>query len=92
MTVTELAEFVKQRRKKQIDDHKSIAEAAYVSGLLGSMSLQKYRPRFEDIFDFPEEKKKGFDAEKSKQLMLAYAANLNRQVPRLLKEGSDSDG
>lgn len=52
----------------------------YSTGVIGSMALSKSRPRFEDIYTFPEEPKvteQKEDAELYKLRMLVWAKNMN---------------
>lgn len=52
----------------------------YSTGVIGSMALSKSRPRFEDIYTFPEESKvaeQKEDAEIYKLRMLVWAKNMN---------------
>ena len=89
MAVSELADFVNASRERQIDDRRAVAEAAYVAGCIGAMSLQKSRPKFDDIFTFPKREEKVQQVDKSKAQMLAYAAYLDREAARMTKERGD---
>lgn len=81
LTVAEMASFVESRRRKQLDDWKMIAQVGYSTGIIGSMALSKTRPRFNDIYNFPEETQKT-DVERSKLEMIAWAENVNRLARR----------
>ena len=90
MTVVELADFVKIRRKRQIDEQKAVAQAAYVAGCIGSMALARNRPRFEDVFSFPKDESKSTEVEKSRLQMIAYAEYVNREARKTMR-GGDSN-
>ena len=64
-----------------------MAIVGYSSGIIGSMSFSKTRPRFEDIYNFPEydDNNRVDDVERKKAEMLAWAANVNRQFRRSVK-------
>lgn len=74
-----MAAFVNARRRHEVDIQKSLAHMSYSAGVLGSMSLRKTLPRFEEVFKFGDEEKEK-DIDRSKMEMLALAANLNRQA------------
>lgn len=84
LTVAEMASFIEARRRKQLDDWRMMANVGYSSGIIGSMSFSKTRPRFNDIYNFPKEEEVN-SVEKNKAAMLAWAANLNRQAKRQVK-------
>jgi hypothetical protein len=73
-----MASFVEARRKRQLDDWRFMAQVGYSSGIIGSMSLSKTRPRFADVYNFPKEEEKLESVERKKAEMLAWAANMNR--------------
>lgn len=79
-----MVSFVEARRRKQLDDWKMMASVGYSSGIIGSMAFSKSRPRFKDIYNFPEDDKVD-DVERKKAEMLAWAANVNRQFRRSVK-------
>lgn len=81
-----MVSFVEARRRRQLDDWKMMAIVGYSSGIIGSMSFSKTRPRFEDIYNFPEyDDNRVDDVERKKAEMLAWAANVNRQFRRSVK-------
>lgn len=80
-----MVSFVEARRRKQLDDWKMMASVGYSSGIIGSMSFSKSRPRFKDIYNFPEYDDKVDDVERKKAEMIAWAANVNRQFRRRVK-------
>lgn len=75
-----MVSFVEARRKKQLDDWKMMANVGYSTGIIGSMSFSKSRPRFKDIYNFPEDDDKVNDVERKKAEMTAWAINVNRQA------------
>ena len=82
-----MVSFVEARRRKQLDDWKMMASVGYSTGIIGSMAFSKSRPRFKDIYNFPEyDDNRVNDVERRKAEMIAWAANLNRQFRRSVKD------
>lgn len=78
LSLAELVDFVEANRKRQLDDWKMLAQVGYSAGIVGSMSLSKTRPKFEDMFNFPQEEKKiEEDTEVHKVRMIAWAQQMN---------------
>lgn len=79
LTVAEMALFIKCQRRRQRDEWRMLAQVGYSGGIVGSMSLSKSRPKFEELFNFPvdEEHQKEL-IERSRKQMIAWAANVNR--------------
>lgn len=87
LTFAEMASFVEAQKRRQIDEWKMLASVGYSTGLIGSMSLSKSRPRFDDIYNFPKDEPVIKDAvEHSKLEMLAIAANINAEYGRKVKD------
>lgn len=81
-----MVSFVEARRKKQLDDWKMMANVGYSTGIIGSMSFSKSRPRFKDIYNFPEEDDKVNNVERKKAEMTAWAINVNRRSRGSVKD------
>lgn len=81
-----MVSFVEARRRKQLDDWRMMANVGYSSGIIGSMAFSKSRPRFKDIYNFPEEHERVNDVERRKAEMIAWAANVNRRFRRSVKD------
>lgn len=82
-----MAQFVDANRKRQLDEHRMLAEVGYVAGIIGSMALAKRRPSFKEVFDFPEPEHPVEDPEAYKQKMLAWAEQVNRADRKSRKGG-----
>lgn len=88
LTPNEMASFISARRRHEIDNQKMLARMSYSAGMLGSMSLAKRFPKFEEVFSFPSDKPDNAeDIERSKLEMMAFAANMNRAA----QEGEVTD-
>ena len=86
LTVAEMVSYIEARRKKQLDDWKMMANVGYSTGIIGSMAFSKSRPRFKDIYNFPEDEERVNDVERKKAEMTAWAANVNRQFRGKVKD------
>lgn len=76
MSFAELREWLEARRKWLKQDAQFRSQLAYISGILGSMSLAKKRPKYSDIWR--TETPVAVDVKALKLKMLAWAENANR--------------
>lgn len=86
LTPLEMAQFIRARHRHQLDEWKLIAETGYSAGLIGSMSLAKSRPKFKEVFNFPEEEQRS-EVEISKAQMIVWAETANKEYRKRHKGG-----
>lgn len=89
LTPKEMAEFIEANHKRQVDDWRMIANVGYSAGCIGSMALAKKRPRFDEVFNFPEEKSTN-EVEVNKAQMIVWAENMNREYRKSQKEAANN--
>ena len=83
-----MAVFIQANRKRQLDDWKMLSQVGYSAGVIGSMALQKDRPKYEQIFRFPSDSDKS-EVELSKAQMIALAEQVNREYRKREKRNND---
>ena len=83
MSLYEMTEFLDGLQRKELDMLKYLAHLAYSAGLVGSMSFSSKRPKFKDLFAFPElESPTLTELDKHKNSMLVWAEEMNRMSRR----------
>lgn len=86
LTLAEMASFISARRRYEIGFYKKLAQIGYSAGLVGSSTLARRKPRFEDLFTFPNDETPVNNVELMKAQMLVWAQNVNR-LDRKRKRG-----
>ena len=87
LTLAEMASFISANEKRERHLLKLFAQIGYSAGLVGSTALAQRKPRFEDLFSFPENEQPAPNLETSKRQMLVWAETVNRQARRQSKGG-----
>lgn len=86
LTLAEMASFISANRRAELERSKLLARIGYSAGMLGSMSLAKKRPRFEEIFQFPHSQDNQNNATRLKAQMLVWAEQMNRLARKTAKK------
>nr|DAH56648.1 MAG TPA: hypothetical protein [Caudoviricetes sp.] len=80
-----MALFIDAGRKRQMDEWKHLANASYAAGCIGSMAFAKKRPRFDEVFKFPDTEDRTKDIQVHKAQMIAWATSTNRAYRKAQK-------
>lgn len=86
-----MVSFIEARQAYHREQTKMLSSIGYSTGIISSMSLQKTRPRFEEVFRFPEDGK-GTNLQQAKIMeanMLVWAETLNRAYRKKEKQQED---
>ena len=87
LTFAEMASFIGAAKRRQLDDWRMASQIGYSAGIIASMSLQKTRPRFDEVFNFPKDSvtrgSSEIDAHKAR--MIVWAEQVNREYRKGVK-------
>lgn len=78
LTFSQMAYFINANRKKEMEKYKILARICYSAGIVASSTFAKRKPKFEDLFNFPEDKNNSSNSDLIKAQMLYWAQNINR--------------